>query len=162
MMKRSDYMIGRRQFVGGVVGSVGAIMTTFVGLPIVGYIMSPALTKSGGQQWISLGSVSALQPGVPTRLTFSQIRRVGWKRTRVNHAVYAMGNDGENITVMSDVCTHLSCIVHWDEEEGVFICPCHNGVFDKDGNVLSGPPPRPLDRLEAKIEDDQLMMLAEG
>jgi Rieske Fe-S protein len=40
-----------------------------------------------------------------------------------------------------------------------FFCPCHNGVFDKDGNVVSGPPPRPLDRFEVKVEDDQLFIL---
>ena len=46
-------------------------------------------------------------------------------------------------------CTHLSCPVYFEKERGRFECPCHEGAFDvKTGNVLYGPPPRPLDRIE--------------
>jgi Rieske Fe-S protein len=46
-------------------------------------------------------------------------------------------------------CTHLSCPVYFEKEHGRFECPCHEGAFDvKTGNVLYGPPPRPLDRIE--------------
>lgn len=45
---------------------------------------------------------------------------------------------------LSAICTHLGCIVHWDETKQLILCPCHAGVFDVKGNVLSGPPPRPL------------------
>ncbi|HEX8889285.1 MAG TPA: Rieske (2Fe-2S) protein [Pyrinomonadaceae bacterium] len=45
-------------------------------------------------------------------------------------------------------CTHLSCPVYFEKEHGRFECPCHEGAFDvKTGNVLYGPPPRPLDRI---------------
>jgi Rieske Fe-S protein len=43
--------------------------------------------------------------------------------------------------------------VRWIAEDERFYCPCHNGVFAKDGSVVSGPPPRPLDRFENKVED---------
>jgi Rieske Fe-S protein len=61
---------------------------------------------------------------------------------------------------MSNICTHLSCRVRWVAERGQFFCPCHNGVFDKEGLVVSGPPPRPLDRYEVKVEGDQLFIKA--
>jgi Rieske Fe-S protein len=53
---------------------------------------------------------------------------------------------------MSNVCTTWAakCAGY---PTGGFYCPCHNGVFAKDGTVVSGPPPRPLDRFEVKIED---------
>jgi Rieske Fe-S protein len=76
--------------------------------------------------------------------------------------VYAVTEDGQNITVFSDACTHLSCKVHWDEERGAFVCPCHDGIFDKQGNVVSGPPPRPLYHFETQIENDQLMIFVEA
>jgi Rieske Fe-S protein len=48
-------------------------------------------------------------------------------------------------------CTHLSCPVYFEKEHGRFECPCHEGAFDvKTGNVLYGPPPRPLDRIEVE------------
>jgi Rieske Fe-S protein len=161
MTKTSDYMISRRGFVAGVVGLIGVAMSAVVGLPVIGYIVSPALKKSSGEEWITLGPVSAVEPGKPTPFTFSRMKEVGWKRTRINRTVYAIANS-DNFTVFSDVCTHLSCKVHWNEERNGFICPCHDGVFDKEGNVVSGPPPEPLHRFEAKAENDQLMILVEA
>jgi Rieske Fe-S protein len=162
MPKRSDYVISRRGFVGGVVAVVGTIISAVVGLPAIGYVVSPALKKGGGDEWITLGPVSAIQTGVPTPFTFSVTREVAWRRARINRTVYAVTEDGQNITVFSDACTHLSCKVHWDEERGAFVCPCHDGIFDKQGNVVSGPPPRPLYHFETQIENDQLMIFVEA
>jgi menaquinol-cytochrome c reductase iron-sulfur subunit len=161
MTKKSDYMISRRGFVGGVVGLVGTIISAVVGLPVVGYIVSPALKAGSGEEWITLGPVSAIEPGTPTPFTFSQMKEVGWRHARITHTVYAVTNDGQNIRVFSDACTHLSCKVHWDEERAEFVCPCHDGVFDIEGNVVAGPPPRPLYDFEVKVENDQLMILVE-
>ena len=162
MTKKSDYMISRRDFVGGAVALIGAIMSAVVGLPAIGYVISPALKAGGKEEWVPLGSVSGLKPGAPTPLVFSQTKKVAWTRAKINHTVYAITDDRKNITVFSDTCTHLSCKVHWDAGRGVFICPCHNGVFDKEGNVVSGPPPRPLDRYEARVENDQLAIRVEA
>ncbi|NNC40836.1 MAG: Rieske (2Fe-2S) protein [Acidimicrobiia bacterium] len=41
-------------------------------------------------------------------------------------------------------CTHSGCEVRWSEERDEYLCPCHDGIFDQDGKVVSGPPPRPL------------------
>jgi cytochrome b6-f complex iron-sulfur subunit len=54
--------------------------------------------------------------------------------------------------VFSGACTHLGCIVRWQDKEEQFYCPCHKGYFDKTGKVVSGPPPRPLD--EYALEKD--------
>ncbi len=59
----------------------------------------------------------------------------------------------EGYKVYSGVCTHLGCIIHWEEDKQRFYCPCHKGVFDKYGNVVSGPPPRPLDQFEVIVEN---------
>lgn len=46
----------------------------------------------------------------------------------------------------SAVCTHLGCLVKWNAGKDAFDCPCHGGVFDDEGRVVSGPPPAPLPR----------------
>jgi cytochrome b6-f complex iron-sulfur subunit len=46
---------------------------------------------------------------------------------------------------MSAICTHLRCIVQWVGKDNLFECPCHAGVFNRVGEVVGGPPPRPLD-----------------
>jgi cytochrome b6-f complex iron-sulfur subunit len=49
-------------------------------------------------------------------------------------------NTGAEVVALSDVCPHLGCKVHWEEAERRFFCPCHGGIFDKDGRALAGPP----------------------
>jgi cytochrome b6-f complex iron-sulfur subunit len=54
------------------------------------------------------------------------------------------------------VCTHLGCIVKWEPQNADFHCPCHAGKFDPEGNVISGPPPRPLTKLMLAIEGENI------
>ncbi len=58
----------------------------------------------------------------------------------------------------SKVCTHLGCLVKYDKERQLFICPCHAGMFDLEGNVVSGPPPKPLEKIAVKVEGDNLVI----
>jgi menaquinol-cytochrome c reductase iron-sulfur subunit len=53
-------------------------------------------------------------------------------------------------------CTHLGCAYRWNSGTRHFECPCHGGVYDLDGRVVAGPPPRPLDRLDVHVEGDEL------
>lgn len=59
-------------------------------------------------------------------------------------------------------CTHMGCPVTPDEESGGFFCPCHAGVFDDEGNVLSGPPEAPLRKLGVTISGRKLLVSMEG
>lgn len=52
---------------------------------------------------------------------------------------------------LSAVCTHLGCIINWKSQEGLFRCPCHGSIFDKVGEVLGGPAPRPLRHLAMSL-----------
>ncbi|NIS60099.1 MAG: Rieske 2Fe-2S domain-containing protein [Proteobacteria bacterium] len=52
---------------------------------------------------------------------------------------------------ISAICTHLRCIVRWNQQKKVFECPCHGAEFNAFGEVLAGPPPRPLDIYPIKI-----------
>jgi Rieske Fe-S protein len=54
-------------------------------------------------------------------------------------------------------CTHLSCPVYYAKEHDRLECPCHEGGFDaRTGNVLYGPPPRPLDRIEIEMRNGEI------
>jgi cytochrome b6-f complex iron-sulfur subunit len=60
---------------------------------------------------------------------------------------------GENeVKALSTVCTHLGCTVYWQQDKNRFFCPCHDGVFDPDGNVTAGPPPRKLDSYDVEVD----------
>jgi cytochrome b6-f complex iron-sulfur subunit len=65
----------------------------------------------------------------------------------VRHGVspfYVVRLDATRVVALSAVCTHVRCILGFDRERRVLTCPCHDGRFDLGGQVLSGPPPRPL------------------
>jgi Rieske Fe-S protein len=63
-----------------------------------------------------------------------------------------MRDAGGTVYALDLRCTHAGCNVAWKAAEGEFYCPCHGGAFDKEGNVLKGPPVRPLERLPVRIE----------
>lgn len=64
----------------------------------------------------------------------------------------------KGLLAMSSVCTHLACIAPWVEKNDQFKCPCHAGVFNRVGEVVSGPPPRPLDLHPVKIVEDKVVV----
>ena len=59
-------------------------------------------------------------------------------------------------------CTHLDCIVEFQPENNTIFCPCHNGRFDINGNQISGPPPRPLDKLSVQVSEDSIRIMRGG
>lgn len=154
--------IGRRKFLSGIIGVVAGAVAFLVGLPAVGFLISPGLKKQNEDKWLTLGPVSALQPGVPTGFPFSRRVKDGWVESTQTGVAYAVTHDGVNVKVFSNVCTHLSCRVNWNEERQGFFCPCHDGLFSVDGEILGGPVPRPLDQFQTKIENGQISILLEA
>ena len=67
-----------------------------------------------------------------------------------------INTSSKGFLAFSKVCTHLGCLVKYDSERQVFICPCHAGIFDLEGNVISGPPPKPLPRFSVRVEGNNL------
>jgi Rieske Fe-S protein len=67
--------------------------------------------------------------------------------------------EGEKFQVFAINCTHLGCPVRWFQESGLFMCPCHGGVYYADGSRASGPPPRGLFEYEYKIQNGHLWVL---
>ncbi len=64
---------------------------------------------------------------------------------------FLLVRSGDSIRAFSTTCTHLGCQVHWKAKEKTFFCPCRDGVFDADGNPVSGPPPTPLARYPVEV-----------
>jgi len=152
MDKSEDKQFGRRNFMKAAIAGIGGLIGAALGLPAIPYIMGPALQKES-DNWLQLGSVSKVELNIPTLFKKTIETQTGWINTEEEISVYVLTSNGQDYVVMSNVCTHLGCRVRWIPEKDGFFCPCHNGVFSKDGTVVAGPPPRPLDRFESKVED---------
>ena len=57
---------------------------------------------------------------------------------------------------LSPICTHLGCLVNWDNNKKEFLCPCHGGTYGMEGDVRKGPPSDPLTRLSLKIQEEKV------
>ena len=148
--------INRRDFLGIATWSIGGLISLLMGIPAIAYIVGPALPGEKTNSWTRLGSAKKVELGVPTLFKATVERKTGWLVEEEKIGTYVLTDNGRDFIAMSNICTHLGCRVRWVADRENFFSPCHNGVFDKYGMVVSGPPPRPLDRYEVKVENDQL------
>lgn len=154
--------VSRKDFMRSAIFAIGGFIGFSIGIPAIAYILGPALKKNQTQDWIPLGSPSKVEIGIPTLFRTRIEQKAGWITEEQELNFYVLTENGREFSALSNVCTHLGCRVRWVEDETQFFCPCHNAVFDKQGNVVSGPPPRPLDTFEVKVENGQLFILREG
>lgn len=150
----------RRDFIKAVAAGIGGLIAALVGIPSVAYLLSPATqARTEDDALIPLGPLENYPIAVPTRFDFTRTKVNGWERTATNYGLYVLRKSESEVRVFSDVCTHLGCRVTWHPEIKHYVSPCHDGHFDIAGNVVSGPPPRPLDEFVTKIEDGNLLVM---
>ena len=68
---------------------------------------------------------------------------------------------GSVLRVFVATCTHFDCTVGYLPDENRIFCACHEGYYDLDGRVLSGPPPRPLQEFHQRFRDAKLVLALE-
>ncbi len=169
-----DKPLSRRRFLGYATIGLSAIISGLVALPLIGTLASPILQKKKVEtKWVELGKTEDFEVGQPTIVQWTTSRMDGWVMEAAPRSVYVVKQDGEIFTVFNSRCTHLACAYSWKlkgephqtaygstmPDKGHFFCPCHDGVFDIDGTVIGGPPPRPLDTLPVKIEGGRLFTM---
>jgi Rieske Fe-S protein len=96
-------------------------------------------------------------PGEPVKVELTRDKHDGWNRvhdTKIG-AAWVVALDDEIIAI-STVCPHLGCAIDFDPESRKFTCPCHRSAFSLDGTVEFGPSPRPLDRLDVRIDEGRV------
>jgi menaquinol-cytochrome c reductase iron-sulfur subunit len=146
--------LARRPFLRWATAIGAALSGVLVGFPSIRAFLSPAFRSKQGARWIKLGETEQMEQGVPIRFDFSETINDAWVEARALRGVWIYTDDGKSFAVYNGICTHLACSYGFDKEKGIFHCPCHHGLYDpKTGKVLGGPPPRPLDTLETKIEN---------
>ena len=141
----------RRQFISYLLGFSAIATLAGVLTPIIGYLWPPSQAAGGRSNQAEIG----------TRLDFP----VGQgKVVPVNDKPAIVVNTPQGgLKAYSAICTHLSCIVEWDQERQFIHCPCHDGRFNAlNGAVISGPPPAPLPSLAVTVEGDTIYLSEES
>jgi menaquinol-cytochrome c reductase iron-sulfur subunit len=140
--------VSRRDFFKVVTATIGGVIGLALGIPVIGYLIDPALRSGGKEGWMPVGKLADIPVGTPFPFSFTSVQVNGWERTSTNHGGYVLrkSEDPADLLIMNSRCTHLGCTVNWKDDARAFLCPCHDAKFGVEGEVLGGPPPRPLDR----------------
>ena len=148
-MKQGDRT--RRSFLEKLTACIGGIIGFAAGIPLIGFAIAPAF-KKGESKWVDLGLTERLKGSRFQKVNYTFTAKDGWVKATKKRSVYVTDVGNGQWNVFSRTCSHLGCLVRWDEQRGEFLCPCHGAVFDENGKVIAGPPPRPLQKLDVNVE----------
>ena len=154
-----DEQVARRGFLNrlslGLAGLAGAV----VSVPIVSYLLTP-LIRPAPPQWIDVGPVESFTVGETVLRPIREVSALPWAGQLAETAVWVRRTGEAAFTVFAVNCAHLGCPVRWLQDAGLFLCPCHGGVYYADGTVAGGPPPRPLTQYDVRIVGDDVQLLS--
>jgi Rieske Fe-S protein len=142
---------GRRRALAAFVTTTVALIGGGLSALLAVFAFGPKANVSQGR-WSRAGTTADLKPDEPVARVLSVSRVDGWYRARARETVFLVWDGDKGIRALSATCTHLGCQVRWEAKEKKFRCPCHGGVYGPSGAVLEGPPPRPLQMVEARID----------
>jgi quinol---cytochrome c reductase iron-sulfur subunit, bacillus type len=157
-IRKARQAITRRQFLSQLSIALGGLGAMLVGIPIVGFVLAPLIQKPP-QLWRAVGPVSDFKLGETAEVTFLDPSPLPWSGVTAKTAAWLRREGDDQFIVFAVNCTHLGCPVRWLANANLYMCPCHGGVFYKDGTVAAGPPPRPLVRYQVRVRDFQVEIL---
>jgi menaquinol-cytochrome c reductase iron-sulfur subunit len=119
-------------------------------------VLAPTLTRRE-PLWLTAADLPGLTDGEPLAVTLRVARRDGATEA-VDRRVVFLVRSGDTVRALDSTCTHLGCRTRFNADAQQIECPCHGGVYDLQGRVTSGPPPRALDELPTRIEGSRVLV----
>jgi cytochrome b6-f complex iron-sulfur subunit len=137
--------LNRRRFLDSLLGTGFASTVVAVVYPVWRYLIPP---QSGEPATQSVVAAQASQVKANSGMVFKFGSKPG---------LLVRAPDG-SLHAYNAVCTHLECTVQYKSDTSQIWCACHNGMYDLEGNVVSGPPPRPLERLAVNLRGEDVVV----
>lgn len=134
------YSNGRRTFFKRLFQLLASLWAVGFAGSIAAFLKPPKHARGLVERTIEVGPLDAFSPGQGRLVTGSH-----------NPFWIILAPNGK-LVALPAVCTHRHCILEWEADNERLLCPCHLGTFDLNGNVLSGPPPRPLTPLSVTVK----------
>ena len=139
-------MEGRRDFLNWLLGSWLAGVVGSVVYPISRYLVPPEVPEAAPPS-VSAGKAADIPVNSGKIVPFG-----------TQPVIVVRTSTGE-LRAFSGTCTHLSCTVQYRPDIERIWCACHNGHYDLTGRNVEGPPPRPLDRYDVVLKDDDVLVV---
>lgn len=157
----SENTVDRRSFLTRIVLGIGSFMGLAMAFPLVTSMLDP-VTRKTGKKWRSVGDLDTFKVGETRLVTFKNASPYSWSGQIKDSAAYVRREEGDRLVAFSVNCSHLGCPVRWEEEPKLFLCPCHGGVYYKDGSRAAGPPPRGLYKYPARVRKGKVEIQTEA
>jgi len=146
-----------------ITGVAGLLAMSALALPVIAYFVGPIRKRV--PEWVPLGPIDKFPVGETRLATFDNPLGEPWDGMTAHNSVYVRflgkGGDGKHkFLVFAVNCAHLGCPVEWFPQSGLFMCPCHGGVYYENGDRASGPPPRGLYKCVWRVKGDSLEIQA--
>lgn len=142
--RSEEAQVARREFCNFL-----ALTSTALFISAAGVAGKAALDSRGEQSFapMKIEGAEAIPPGSALNFRYP---------TEDETAILVRALDGHYFAY-GQKCTHLACPVYYEQQRQRLECPCHEGGFDvTTGNVLYGPPPRPLDQIVLEVRGDEV------
>jgi Rieske Fe-S protein len=149
-----------------MLAKLGLLLNTVAGavlaVPIVRYLLSPVLRQgpSSDGSWLALGGLDQFPVGETRLATYMHPSANPSDGETAKIPCWVRHVEEGKFQVFAINCAHLGCPVRWFPQSGLFMCPCHGGVYYQDGSRASGPPERGLFEYEYKVEQGMLSIKA--
>jgi menaquinol-cytochrome c reductase iron-sulfur subunit len=153
--------LSRRKFLGRLSIALGGATAVIVGVPVIGYLIGPLFVKAP-EVWRAVGSITDFKVGETKQVSFADASPLPWSGVTAQTAAWVRREAETKFTAFAVNCTHLGCPVTWLPGAELFMCPCHGGVYYKDGSVAGGPPPKPLPQYDLRIVNNTVEIKASG
>ena len=136
----------RRRFLRWLGGLTIVSTAAMILTPIFGFLVPSSTGQAAAGGKVLVGTTTDIPPGA------GKVVAMGSKPAVVV-------NTDQGVKAYSAICTHLGCVVAWNDMTGQIQCPCHGGEFNPaNGYVMSGPPPAPLPPLTVSVENGQIFL----
>ncbi|MBS1501181.1 MAG: Rieske (2Fe-2S) protein [Bacteroidetes bacterium] len=145
----------RRSFLVKLSTSLAALSAIVASVPVLSSFFAPLLEKTP-QVWRNVGDLSKFKIGETTLVQFENADPEAWAGVTAHTAAWLRRDAEKAFTAFAANCTHLGCPVRWEKDAELFMCPCHGGVYYKDGSVAAGPPPKSLVKYKVRINKNQV------
>lgn len=142
----------RRSFIVRVLWILSGILGIVILFPMAGALFAPLFRKSE-RKWRMVGKIEDFEIGKTVLVKFENALPLPWSGLSSETASWLRRSSQNKFIAFSINCTHLGCPVRWEPDAELFLCPCHGGVYNKDGSYAAGPPPHGLNQYPVRTRN---------
>jgi menaquinol-cytochrome c reductase iron-sulfur subunit len=147
--------LDRHTFLLKILWVVSSLLGLLTLIPVIGALFAPLFRKMP-RAWRTVGDVNDFEIDKTVLVKYENASPLAWSGLSSESASWLRRSSKDTFVAFSINCTHLGCPVRWEPDAELFLCPCHGGVYNKDGSYAAGPPPHGLNRYPVRIRNKKV------